>query len=189
MESDSVGDIMNKRIVLVAIIALLTYPCICFASYLVQLTNGSQFVVYQYWEEANQIRFYSHGGAVGIPKDCVKEISVSDIPIETETKRSTILSAGTAGTSAKQDSQTEQTSAEKKSGRDIMSFTYYKEKKLRLKAELDKAMERFRQSSRNRDSEANKKAIEDMTKLSRQLIDLTDALKKNAGVLPVSSNP
>jgi hypothetical protein len=176
---------MKKRIVLVAIIPLLTYPCICFASYLVQLTNGSQFVVYQYWEEANQIRFYSHGGAVGIPKGCVREISVSDIPIQTETKRSAIPSADTAGTSAKQDSQTGQTSAEKKSGCETMSFTSYKEKKLRLKAELDKAMERFRQSSMNRDAEANKKAIEDMTRASGQILDLTNTLReKNKGVLP-----
>lgn len=177
---------MNKRILLAATAAFLTYPCICFASYLVQLTNGTQFVVYQYWEETNQIRFYSRGGAVGIPKGCVRDIRESDIPIERETdRRSSSTLSGTAHTSAKKDSLAREASEEKEGGDEIISLEYYKGKKLRLKAELNKALEQFRQSSSNRDPEANKKAIEDMTRVSGQILDLTAELReKNKGVLP-----
>ncbi len=177
---------MNKHIRLAATAAFLTFPCICFASYLVQLTNGTQFVVYQYWEEANQIRFYSRGGAVGIPKDCVRDIRESDIAVENETdKRSSSTLSGTVHTSAKKDGQVRDTSEGKKGGDEIINLEYYKGKKLRLKAELNKALEQFRHSSSNRDPQANKKAVDDITRVSGQILDLTAELReKNKGVLP-----
>jgi hypothetical protein len=83
------------------------------------------------------------------------------------------------------DSPGGETSAGKKSGDPIISLDDYKEKKLRLQAELNKALEGFREASGNRDSEAKKKAIRHVTEASGQMLKLTDEVKeKNNGVLP-----
>ena len=56
---------------------------------------------------------------------------------------------------------------------------------MRLQAALDKALEGFREASGNRDSEAKKTAIRNITETSGQIIKLTDELKeKSNGILP-----
>lgn len=180
--------IMNRLIPIIVTVAFLTYPSICVPSYLIQLRNGSQFMIYQYWEEGNQIKFYFYGGVVGIQKDFVRKITESDVAyreeidseerIATESKidRSTIASSKTAKVPSK---------AEKEKRDEKIDFEYYREKKLALKAELDDALERIRDASRNKDPEAKKKATEDMREIAKQIYDLTDELKeKNKGVLP-----
>ena len=66
-----------------------------------------------------------------------------------------------------------------------INFEYYKNKNLQLKAKLNEAIKRIRESSKNKDLEAKNKAREDMRKISGQIYDLADELKeKNNGVLP-----
>ena len=60
-------------------IAFLIHPSICLSSYLVELINGNQLVIYAYWEEGGQIRFYSHGGVVGVEKGLVREIKEANL--------------------------------------------------------------------------------------------------------------
>ncbi|MBN1841595.1 MAG: hypothetical protein JW883_04830 [Deltaproteobacteria bacterium] len=176
-----------KRVSLTAlVIALFAYPSICSPSYLIQLTNGNEFVTDQYQEESGQIRFYSHGGAVGIPKDSVRKIRESDIILETQIdSRWALLSPKAPDMSLIQDEPGKEPCAGEKRVNAIPSRKYYKGEKLRLVAELDKALEEFRQASGNRDSEAKKKAMGDMARLSKKISDLINQLKEmNKGVLP-----
>ena len=60
-------------------------------AYLVELMNGNQLIIYAYWEEGSQIRFYSHGGVVGVQKGLVREIKeagLADIIEEPKPPRS-----------------------------------------------------------------------------------------------------
>ena len=49
------------------------------SSYLVELMNGNQLIIYAYWEEGGQIRFYSYGGVVGVQKGLVREIKETNL--------------------------------------------------------------------------------------------------------------
>ena len=177
---------MKRHIILAATIALFPYPSICLASYLVQLTNGNQFITYAYWEDDTQIRFYSGGGAVAVAKASVKKITKADIAVESRTDRRAIISAPKPpDTLPEEDEPAGETSARKKRADQIVNLDYYREKKLRLQAALDKALEGFREASGNRDSEAKKTAIRNITEASGQIIKLTDELKeKSNGILP-----
>jgi hypothetical protein len=60
-------------------IAFLILPAVCIPSYLVRLTNGNQLIIYEYWEDGSQIRFYSYGGVVGVRKGLVREIEEASL--------------------------------------------------------------------------------------------------------------
>lgn len=189
---------MKKLIPLTVNIAFLIYPSVCFSSYLIQLKSGSQFIVYEYWEEAKQIKFYFYGGVVGIPKHFVSTIRESDMAYREETdfekgmtienkidRRSTIASSETEKTPTKENGTEKKAGSEKEKTDEKIDFEYYREKKAVLKGKLAEALERVREATRNRDPEAKKKAREDMKKFSREIYYLKDELKeKNNGVLP-----
>jgi hypothetical protein len=177
---------MKRLILLIVTMALFTYPSICLASYLVQLTNGNQFITYGYWEDGARIRFYSGGGAVAVAKASVSMIKEMDIAMESQTDIRSIISSPKAPEMLPEEDGPEgETSAGQRSADTIISLDDYKEKKLRLRAQLNKALEGFREASRNRDSKAKKKAIRDVTAASGQMLKLTDEVKeKNNGVLP-----
>ena len=96
-----------------------------------------------------------------------------------------ILSPKAPETLPEKDGSGGETTAGKKSGHPIISLDGYTEKKLRLQAQLDKALEGFREASGHGNPEAKKKAIRDITEASGQMLKLTDEVKeKNNGVLP-----
>jgi hypothetical protein len=65
------------------------------------------------------------------------------------------------------------------------SLEEYRKKKVELKATLDKSLEKFRQASSNKDQAAKKKAMDEMTAISKQMFALDDEVKKkHDGVLP-----
>jgi len=177
---------MKRPILLVASMALFTYPSIGLATYLVQLTNGNQFITSGYWEDGRQIRFYSGGGAVAVAKASVSTIKEMDIAMESQTDVRSIISSPRAPEMLpEQDAPGRETSAGTKSADPIISMDTYKEKKRLLQAELDRALEGFREASGHGNPEAKKKAIRDITEASGQMIKLTDEVKeKNNGVLP-----
>jgi hypothetical protein len=177
---------MKKPILLLASMALFMCPSICLASYLVQLTNGNQFITHGYWEDGARIRFYSGGGAVAVAKASVSTIKEMDIAVESQTDVRSIISSPKAPEMLpEKDGPGGKTGAGEKSGDPIISVDDYKEKKLRLRAQLDMALEGFRKASRQRDSEAKKKAIRDVTEASGEMLKLADDLRtKNNGVLP-----
>jgi hypothetical protein len=177
---------MKRPILLVAFMALFTYPSIGLASYLVQLTNGNQFITYGYYEDGRQIRFYSDGGVVAVAKASVSKIQRTDIVIESQTDvRSIILSPKAPEMRPQEDAPGRATNTGTKSADPIITLDTYKEKRRLLQAELDRALEGFHEASGNGNPEAKKKAIRDITEASGQMLKLTDEVKeKNNGVLP-----
>jgi hypothetical protein len=73
-------SVMKKVTRVILLIALLAYPSICVPSYLVQLTNGNQLIIHEYWEDGSQIKFYSYAGVVGVKKGLVREIKEANLP-------------------------------------------------------------------------------------------------------------
>jgi hypothetical protein len=141
---------------------LFTFPSVCFPSYLVQLTNGSQFVVDHYWDEGHQIVFHSHGGAIGIPKSSVNKIQESDAIVESQIDtKPIILSPKAPHTLSTTDNAEEKTNALGKGEIEPISFELYKKMKELLKAEQERAIKRFREAS-------------SQTRVSGQLVDLTN---------------
>jgi hypothetical protein len=182
-----IKKIMIKRpILLLAFMALCTHPSIGLASYLVQLTNGNQFITNGYWEDGAQIRFYSSGGAVAVSKASVRQIRETDRPVSVQTDRKPIILSPKAPNRVPQeDGSKEQTSEGTKKANATATLDDYRERKRLLQAELDKALEGFREASGHGNPEAKKKAIRDITEASGQMLKLTDEVKeKNNGVLP-----
>lgn len=50
----------------------------CSAYYVIELKTGSNIIVQKYWKENGQIKFYHHGGLVGIAADTVLNIRDAD---------------------------------------------------------------------------------------------------------------
>ena len=73
---------MRNIIALLALSLLLATPCVSDASYIIKLKNGREFVTSRYWEEGGQIKFYSHGGVIGIDKNLIGKIEESDRPVQ-----------------------------------------------------------------------------------------------------------
>ena len=79
-------NLMKNYIAAIITIVFLICPSICFSSYLIELKNGSTFIINHYWKEGRQIKFYYYGGVVGIEKEFVREIRESDLPYIAEKK-------------------------------------------------------------------------------------------------------
>ena len=69
---------MKKSIVAIFGIRILLYPLICFASYVIHLKDGREFVTDRYWEEGEQIKFKRYGGVIGIQKELVPEMELAE---------------------------------------------------------------------------------------------------------------
>ena len=65
---------MKKLLTVIAAAIFVIYPSVCFASYVIHLKDGREFVTDRYWEEGNQIKFKRYGGVIGIQKGLVKGI-------------------------------------------------------------------------------------------------------------------
>lgn len=79
---------MKKLLTAIAVAVFIIYPSICFASYVIHLKDGREFVTDRYWEEGEQIKFKRYGGAIGIPKDLVRWIEeIKDLPEEKKAAR------------------------------------------------------------------------------------------------------
>lgn len=177
---------MKRPIPLLATMALFMYPSLCLASYLVQLTNGHQLITDGYWEEGAQIRFYAGGGAVAVPKAAVRQIRETDMPASSGLDRKPVIFLPRAPQRVPEAEAPAEKPAEgiQKAGA-VASLADYRDQRRRLKAELDQALEAFRQASGHRDFEAKKKAIRRMTEVSGKILKLSDDLRaKHNGVLP-----
>jgi len=72
---------MKKILTAIATAVFIIYPSICFASYVIHLKDGREFVTNRYWEEGDQIKFKRYGGVIGIHKDLVRGIKeIKDFP-------------------------------------------------------------------------------------------------------------
>jgi len=70
----SQGIPMKKLLTAIAAAVFIIYPSICFASYVIHLKDGREFVTGQYSEEGEQMKFKRYGGAIGIQKDLVRGV-------------------------------------------------------------------------------------------------------------------
>ena len=64
----------------IAIFFIIGFDLPCFASYVVNLKNGKQFVVEDYWEENGQIKLSLYGGVAGFRQDQILSIEKSGLP-------------------------------------------------------------------------------------------------------------
>ena len=85
---------MKKILTAITVAVFIIYPSICFASYVIHLKDGREFVTDRYWEEGEQIKFKRYGGVIGIQKDLVKGIEeIEDLPDEKKAAKPKTLAA------------------------------------------------------------------------------------------------
>ncbi len=166
---------MKNYIAVIVTIIFFICPSICFSSYLIELKNGSTFIINHYWEERSQIKFYYYGGVVGVEKDLVRKIGESDLPYKEEVVEEK-APPKEAGEKAR-----EKTEAESQE----IDVEYYRRMNEKLWEKYREAKERYDQSKLDRDEFAKndakkeiKEALDKLTELSREL------KKKNKDILP-----
>lgn len=71
---------MKKLLFTILCLSILVIPATGMSSYYIELKNGSTFFTYHYWEEGNQVMFYTYGGVLGVEKEAVSRIEESDRP-------------------------------------------------------------------------------------------------------------
>ncbi|MCK4533920.1 MAG: hypothetical protein KAT81_00235 [Syntrophobacterales bacterium] len=169
-----------KKSILITIILFflaLTFPATGDAAYLIRLKNGGKFTTFKYWSEGNQIKFYIYGGVAGIKKDSVRKIekTASENIIYKKLQSRQKVAEIPPGTNDRKDEEPEEK----------LDINYYREQKSQLEATLDKTLDRLREATKNKDPKAKKNATDEMRKISAEIYDLTDELKKkNKGELP-----
>lgn len=168
-----------KKFIPLIIISFIMLPAVCFSSYLIELNNGSKFIIYRYWEKGNLIKFYYYGGVVGISKDLIRKIEKTDLVYEDR-----VYIEETIIQNAAKKPQPPRQKAEK-TDNDLVDIEYYKREKQRLEQELDEAKQRYLSSLEKGDKETKHAASRDALKINIQIDQLKKELKeKNKRVLP-----
>lgn len=103
---------MKKILTAIAAAVFIIYPSICFASYVIHLEDGREFVTDRYWEEGDQIKFKRYGGVIGIQKGLVREIEVIE-EVEELPEEKAAAKPGAPATKTEADKQGASESAEK----------------------------------------------------------------------------
>ena len=183
-----------KKIILSVLIlfAVLAFPLLSYASYIIHLKGGGQYITTKYWEEDDQIKFFVSGGAMGIDKDTVRKIEKSNLaPDEDDTvnapervspqvdrfPENTIKGNALPPGSASKEG--------KESQKEKINIQDYKKKKDQMTVELEGWIDKVKEANSRKDYEAKHKAEEEMRKVSGEIYKLTDEVKeKNEGKLP-----
>jgi hypothetical protein len=180
---------MKAISLMVAVIAsgiFLIYPLAHAASYIIALKNGREVVTSRFWEEGNEIRFYSAAGIAGVQKDLVKFIKEVVATSQARTAPTPEVLHPTGKTSAppaKLLGKEPNTAAN--SPPEETDFASYRHKKAALMEQLDGATKQHLEASGAKNGAAKQRALEDMRAVSRRIYQLADELKeKNQGVLP-----
>ena len=179
-------------------LVVLVWPGLSAASYLIQLRNGQDVATSQYWKEGHTIMFYTTGGVGGVPESAVLRIQTVEDPPESALAGAAEQKATPQG-ERQVTSQTEQKAtppAEQKATppaevqRDReqtfkLDLEAYWQKKAEIQAQLNTALERYREASGPENKEEKAKIQQEITARSKQLFDLRDAVKqKYQGRLP-----
>ncbi len=181
---------MTKMAYTLALTILLIPPSVCFSSFRIELTNGSEYITARYWEADSTIQFYYHGGIVSIPKDSIDTIAESDEahyeeptsgsiqPVPEEASTEPARNAVNGRNKALQREHVEAPDEE-------VDLGYYEETNSQLKVHLGSSLKLLREASRNRDQKGKERAKEEIEEYSRRIYELGDELRaKNKGVLP-----
>ncbi len=172
---------MKKFILLIATIAFLICPSICFSSYLIELKNGSTFIINHYWKEGGQIKFYYYGGVVGIKKKFVRKIRETDLPYKEEVvkqKACQTIEIGSKEAGKKTDEKT-------KKEMEKIDLTSYKNKKNTLMERYSEAKKKLQQATKNRNRALQREANNELKEINKQKSAIAMEIKgKNNGILP-----
>jgi len=190
-KSIALENVMKKFILLIATIAFFICPSICFSSYLIELNNGSTFIINHYWEKGSQIKFYYYGGVVGIEKEFVREIRGSDLPYREEVveqKASPVpdtLDVASREAGKKADEEIEAAKKTEARSREI-DVAYYKREKKALMEKYRQARDKLEDARNSRNKATIRDVKKEIKKINSQLTDLILKLKEeNNGMLPI----
>ena len=182
---------MKKFILLIATIAFFICPSICFSSYLIELKNGSTFIINHYWKEGRQIKFYYYGGVVGIEKEFVREIRESDLPYREEVveqKASPVpdtLDVASREAGKKANEKIEAAKKTEAKSREI-DVAYYKREKKALMEKYRQTRDKLEDARNSRNKATIRDVKKEIKKINNQLTDLALKLKEeNNGMLPI----
>lgn len=166
----SVPQILSTVVCLIA----LAWPGLSAASYRIELRNGRHVVTSQYWKQGSTIMFYTDGGVAGVAESAVLRIQTVDDPTEPDLSRAAERKA-VHNTNVQQ--ERERTRA--------LDLEAYRQKKEEMKAQIDMAIERYREASSTHNNEEKAKIQREITAWSKKIFDLTDEVKQmNHGRLP-----
>ena len=169
---------MKNYITIIVTFVFFICPSICFSSYLIELKNGSTFIINHHWKEGGQIKFYYYGGVVGIEKDLVKKIRESDIPVieyHEEHRRPNTTAIDTIN-------EVEEKEASKKAFDNEIN---YKNKQMSLKSQLKEGLSRYKRAKERDDKEMVDAEYRKVSKVSAELEHLKKEVRtKNNGTLP-----
>ena len=186
---------MNRVIVFIALIIFQTAGLTWGASYLLHLKNGNELRTSHYWEEGDEIKFYTYGGVAGVQKAFVSKITISNLNYkedisskeDIEKNRAPSVSVGPKSKESRQmQIGTRESQPDENAKKDeVIDYDYYRERKAALKEKLEDAIQRHREATARKDQEAKESTRKEYLEFSKQIIDLGDDLKKkNKGVLP-----
>ena len=182
----SVPHVLSTVICVVALV----WPGLSAASYLIQLRNGRQVATSQYWKEGHTIMFSTAGGVGGVPESAVLHILTVEDPPASDLAHAAapqgVSPAPPQGALPTEQPAPPQTEVPKGGGtisqRELEAYLHKKEE---LKAQLDLAVERYREVSSAQSPEEKATLQREITAWSKQLFDLRDEVKqKNQGRLP-----
>jgi len=200
---------MKKILTAITVAVFIIYPSICFASYVIHLKDGREFVTDRYWEEGDQIKFKRYGGAVGIQKDQVKEIEeVEALPEEKEkvakpeaplaqvedVKKSEVpeeaervdtgkqgIPEGAEKEAGAEEEQSEKDESEEKSDDEQL----YKNQRIALSLKVREALESYKRAKELGDRDRITEEFRRVSQISSELGDLEKEVKaRNGGILP-----
>ncbi len=157
------------------------FACNCYADFIITLKSGSQLRTDLYWEEGNQIKFQTKGGVTGIPEEFVASIiEKANDPTDSPPFPPEISKEGQEGKDAANRGKKKNRKAE-----EVNPLKEFYEQKKEKELQLNEALARLRESTRNKDKTAKKKARQDMRKFAEEMYAIADEVKKrNGGKLP-----
>lgn len=152
------------------VILLLHIPAAGHCNYAIHLKNGGRFLTPHYWEQGQEILFYTTTGVLGVEKQTVRKIERTDEDLRLEP-----ADAALEDTAEGVQPEEEET----------VDIEAYRDAKDQMVTELDLIAERMRTATRMGDAEGAARLREEMRDKSAQIYGLTDEVtEKNRGELP-----
>ncbi|MHB8907500.1 MAG: hypothetical protein ACYDAA_01300 [Syntrophales bacterium] len=179
---------MKKIVSSVILLLLFLIPSASDASYRILLKNGGQVATPLYWYEGRFVFFQFSGGVAGVERKAVARVLGSE---EMEKQGDGTVVLWNPGKKepppeppAVKDAQAQEKPAELKKEEKV-DFAVYKERKDRMKAQMEGYLEKLREAAATGDNDAKTKIKEEMLKISQERDKLTEEVKgKNRGRLP-----
>ncbi len=144
------------------------------AAWRVVLKNGGEFTTLRYWKEGGEVRWYIRGMVVGVKHYAVRKIEQTPweyVAFETPRPKKEDVPAVAKETPPPPQGQ--------------VDIKAYRKKKEQLGGALELAMSRVHAATKKGDHKAKERAQREVKKISAEIYDLTDEVKKaNKGSLP-----